>query len=82
MRTNVLIDDALMEEARKAGRHRTKRATIEAGLRLLIQMNGQRELQKLRGAVDWKGDLDERKCGEEDEQLHSHPVSPSSGCRR
>ena len=59
MRTNVVIDDGLMEQAKQVGGFRTKRSAIEAGLRLLVQMAGQQKLRKLRGRVDWDGDLNE-----------------------
>jgi len=59
MRTNVVIDDELMDRALKASGHRTKRSAIEAGLRLLVQLNSQDKLRKLRGKVKWEGKLDE-----------------------
>lgn len=59
MRTNVVIDDDLMQRALEAGQFKTKRAAIEEGLRLLIQMRSQQRLRKLRGKVAWEGDLDE-----------------------
>jgi len=59
MRTNVVIDDTLMSEALKSGEYRTKRSAIEAGLRLLVQINSQRKLRTLKGKVDWEGDLEE-----------------------
>ncbi|ODS31640.1 MAG: hypothetical protein SCARUB_03246 [Candidatus Scalindua rubra] len=37
MRTNVVIDDKLMETALKLSGLRTKRDTIEAGLKLLVE---------------------------------------------
>jgi Arc/MetJ family transcription regulator len=58
MRATVVIDDALMKQALKAGTFRTKRSVIEAGLRLLVQVESQRRLRKLRGKVAWEGDLD------------------------
>jgi len=58
MRTNVVIDDALMKQALQSGEFPTKRSAIEAGLRLLVQMNSQKRLRKLRGKVLWDGDLD------------------------
>ena len=39
MRTNIVIDDKLMQAAMKAGGFRTKRAAVEAGLRLLSQVH-------------------------------------------
>ena len=57
MRTNIVIDDRLMNRARKSLGAKTKKATIEAGLRLLIQMDGQAKLREMRGRVTWAGDL-------------------------
>jgi len=59
VRTNVVIDDRLMSEALRASGFRTKRAAIEAGLRLLVQVNSQKKLRKLKGKVAWEGDLEE-----------------------
>ena len=58
MRTNVVIDDDLMAHALKSSGYRTKKAAIEAGLRLLVQMNSQKRLRDLRGKIPWEGDLD------------------------
>lgn len=57
MRTNIVIDDALMRAAMKAGSFRTKRAAVEAGLRLVSEIRGQTSIRKLRGKVQWTGDL-------------------------
>jgi len=57
MRTNIVIDDKLMDTVMKTGRFRTKRAAVEAGLRLLNQVQGQAVIRKLRGKVHWEGDL-------------------------
>lgn len=59
MRTNVVIDDALMARALKIGGYRTKRAAIEEGLRLVAQFKSQQKLRRLRGKVQWQGDLSE-----------------------
>jgi len=57
MRTNIEIDDRLMREAMRSGRTRTKRATVEAGLRLLVQTRAQTSMRRLRGKIQWDGDL-------------------------
>lgn len=57
MRTNIDIDDDLMREALEASGARTKRAAVEDGLRLLIQTRRQGGLRRLRGKVEWEGDL-------------------------
>lgn len=58
MRTNAVIDDQLMKRALDLGGFKSKRAAIEEGLRLLVQINSQKRLRKYRGRVDWDGDLD------------------------
>lgn len=59
MRTNIEIDDKLMKEAMRSANTKTKKETVEAGLRMLIQIKGQEGIRKLRGKVRWEGDLDE-----------------------
>ena len=58
MRTNVVIDDSLMDRALKSGKYRTKRSAIEQGLKLLVQINSQQKLRKLKGKIHWEGDLE------------------------
>lgn len=59
MRTNVVIDDELMDKALRTSGCPTKRSAIEAGLRLLIQIHAQRKLRRLKGKIAWEGDLEE-----------------------
>ena len=59
MRTNIVIDDKLMEEALKATGLSTKKEAVEQGLQLLIRRNKQQAIRKLRGKLQWEGDLDE-----------------------
>ena len=59
MRTNVVIDDNLMESALKVSGLRTKKDTIEEGLKLLVQVKGQKEIRGFRGKLKWTGSLDE-----------------------
>jgi Arc/MetJ family transcription regulator len=56
-RTNIEIDDRLMRQAMRIGKGRTKRAVVEAGLRLLVQTHGQRGIRRLKGKVHWEGEL-------------------------
>ena len=58
MRTNIVIDDQLIAEAMKATGLPTKKAVVEAGLRLLVQVHAQSGIRRLRGKVNWQGDLD------------------------
>lgn len=57
MRTNIDIDDALMEEAQKASGHATKKQTVEQALRLLIKLHRQYEVGAAFGKFRWRGDL-------------------------
>jgi Arc/MetJ family transcription regulator len=67
MRTNIEIDDRLMREALRSSGARTKRATVEAGLRLLVQVRRQAGIRRLRGKVRWEGDLNESRRGRNEE---------------
>lgn len=59
MRTNIVIEDDLMKEALEISGCRTKKETVEEGLRLLIAMRKQAGARKHRGKLNWEGDLDE-----------------------
>jgi len=59
MRTNIEIDDKLMAEAMAATDSTTKRAVVEQGLQLLVQIKAQEGLRKLRGKVVWRGHDDD-----------------------
>ena len=58
MRTNIDIDDRLMAAALRAGGLKTKKATVEAGLRLLVQTRTQGRIRAQRGKLRWEGSLD------------------------
>jgi Arc/MetJ family transcription regulator len=57
MRTNIEIDDHLMRKAMRVSGARTKRAAVEAALRLLIQTRSQTGIRRLRGKINWEGNL-------------------------
>ena len=59
MRTNIDIDDGLMRQAMRCSGARTKKAAVEAGLRLLAETHAQGSIRRLRGKVRWEGDLDQ-----------------------
>ncbi len=59
MRTNIVIDDELMTNAIKATGLKTKREVVEQGLRLIVKQNQQKTVRKLRGKLNWEGDLDQ-----------------------
>ena len=59
MRTNVIIDDNLMDSALKVSGLKTKKDVIEEGLKLLVQTRSQLKIKELRGKLKWTGNLDE-----------------------
>jgi Arc/MetJ family transcription regulator len=63
MRTNIEIDDKLMQGAMEAAGTSTKKATVEAGLRMLIAAGAQAGMRELRGRVKWEGNLDVSRRG-------------------
>ena len=63
MRTNIEIDDRLMEKAQRLSGLRTKRAVVEAGLQTLVRLKEQEEILHLAGKVRWEGDLDRSRQG-------------------
>jgi len=63
MRTNIDIDDRLIEEALRLTGLKTKKAAVEAGLRTLIRLERQKDILKLAGKVHWEGNLEESRQG-------------------
>jgi Arc/MetJ family transcription regulator len=59
MRTNIVIDDSLMNEALAITGLKTKKEIVEEALKLLIQQGHQAKIRKLRGKLRWEGDLAE-----------------------
>ena len=58
MRTNIEIDDKLMKDALRYTGAKTKREAVELGLKTLVQLGKQVEVRKMRGKLQWEGDLD------------------------
>jgi Arc/MetJ family transcription regulator len=63
MRTNIEIDDELIQKALSLSGLKTKRAAVEAALRMLIRVKEQEEILNLAGKVHWQGNLDESRQG-------------------
>ena len=59
MRTNIVIDDDLLEDAIRATGAKTKREVVELGLAALVRLKEQEEIRGLRGKLRWTGDLEE-----------------------
>jgi len=58
MRTNIVIDDELMDQAMRLTGLRTKKEVVEAALKELIVHKKQDKLADAFGKLRWEGDLD------------------------
>ena len=58
-RTNVVIDDDLVNECQKLTGIRTRRALIDYALHEVRRRGLQKRLLELKGTVKWEGDLTE-----------------------
>ena len=61
MRTNIVLDDKLIERAQKLTGIKTKREVVHEALRTLILLREQAEVRNLRGKLKWQGDLPEQR---------------------
>jgi Arc/MetJ family transcription regulator len=60
MRTNIEIDDTLMQQAMEAAGAKTKKAAVEAGLAMLVKSHAQQGIRKLFGKVEFYSDYDHK----------------------
>ena len=58
MRTNIVIDDRLMEDALRLTGLKTKKEAVELGLRTLLRLGRQEKIRGFRGKLNWQGDLE------------------------
>jgi Arc/MetJ family transcription regulator len=58
MATHIKIDTDLVNEALKASGLKAKKATVEAGLKLMISLKTQEKIKLLKGKLKWEGNLD------------------------
>jgi Arc/MetJ family transcription regulator len=63
MRTNIEIDEQLIRQAMRKIGAPTKKAAVDAGLRLLVETHSQVAIRRLRGKVRWEGDLNQSRLG-------------------
>ena len=62
MATNLALDDQLIREAQKAGKHKTKKEAVTAALKQYISQKKQLATLKLVGKVDFDKDYDYKKA--------------------
>lgn len=58
MATNLALDDALIDEARELGGHRTKREAVNEALAEYVARRKRRRVVELFGTADWDPDYD------------------------
>jgi len=61
MPTNLALDDRLILEVQKLGRHRTKKAAVTAALDEYIQRRKQRDVLSLFGTIEYHRNYDYKK---------------------
>ena len=66
-RTNVVLDEELVREAKERTGVKTTREVLDMALREFVRLGRQKSIRRLRGKVDWVGDLDEMRQSRFDE---------------
>lgn len=65
-RTNIVLDDKLVDDCMKATGIKTQKALIDHALHELLRRENQTKILELKGKILWEGNLDEWRQG------HSH----------
>ncbi|MEZ4264821.1 MAG: type II toxin-antitoxin system VapB family antitoxin [Myxococcota bacterium] len=65
MRTNIFLDDALVEEARRLTGIETKRELVHEALRALVEARKRKSLLDLRGKIRFADGYDHKALREE-----------------
>jgi Arc/MetJ family transcription regulator len=63
VRTNIVINNRLVEAGLKATGLKTRRELVDFALRELLRHKQQQKLLELKGKVHWEGDLEEMRAG-------------------
>ena len=58
-RTNIILDEQLIQRGLKVTGIKTRRALVDHALRELLRRESQKKILKLKGKVHWEGDLEE-----------------------
>ena len=62
-RTNVVLDEKLVQDCIKATGIKTQKALIDHALRELLRHENQLRILELKGRINWDGNLDEWRQG-------------------
>jgi len=57
-RTNIELEDKLVEEGMKVFKCKTKKELVHLALQELLKKEKRKEILQLRGKVKWEGNLD------------------------
>jgi Arc/MetJ family transcription regulator len=63
MRTNIVLDDKLVNNCIKATGIKTKKSLIDYALKELLRHKEQKKILELKGKITWEGSLDEMRKG-------------------
>ena len=58
MATNLALDDALVEEAKRLGKHESKRVAVNSDLAEYVARRKRRRILGLFGKVQWRSNYD------------------------
>ena len=56
-RTNIVVDESLVEAALKATGLKTRRELVDYALRELLRRESQKKILELKGKINWQGDI-------------------------
>lgn len=59
MRTNIVLNDKLIEEVIDLYGFKSKKKAVEEGLKTLLYLKRQEKVKMYRGKLSWQADLDE-----------------------
>jgi Arc/MetJ family transcription regulator len=59
LRTNIELDEKLVDEAMKLTHKKTKKELVNYALRELVSKMKRKQLLEIEGKVEWTGDLGE-----------------------
>jgi Arc/MetJ family transcription regulator len=62
-RTNIVLDENLIEAGLKATGLKTRKDLVDFALRDMLRRESQKKILELRGKIRWEGDLSEMRQG-------------------
>ncbi len=62
-RTNIVLDDKLVDKCMKTTGIKTQMALIDYALRELLSHESQTKILELKGKINWEGNLNEWRSG-------------------